>query len=81
MKGRGYTTYGNYEAKVSLGLNSAKGSNEGITYVSFDEKDSSKKIFKYNAPAGEVSGVMWGDRVIKCVDKTQYLDVDNMLFL
>ena len=36
FKGRGFTAYGGYEAKVSLGLNSAKGSNEGITYVSFN---------------------------------------------
>lgn len=40
MKGRGYTLYGNFEAKVSIGLNSATGSNDGICNISFDEKNT-----------------------------------------
>ena len=81
MKGRGFAAFGNFEAKVSLGINSAKGSNEGITTISFDEKDCSKRIVKFDVPPGEVGGVMWGNRTIKAVDKVQYLDVDNLLFL
>ena len=52
LKGRGYSAYANYEAKVSLGVNSAKGSNDGITYVSFDEHDINKKIVKFSEPSG-----------------------------
>lgn len=35
-----------------MGLNSAKGSNEGITYISFDDKDFKKKIVKFTTPPG-----------------------------
>ena len=75
FKGRGYTIYGGYEAKVSLGLNSAKGSNEGITHISFDPQNIKRDVVKFSVPPGEVGGVMWGDRTIKAADKTQYLDV------
>ena len=74
MKGRGYTAYGSFEAKVNLSLNSAKGSNEGVTYISFDENDMKKKMIKFNVPPGEVGGLMWGERTLRCVDRTQYLD-------
>lgn len=67
MKGRGYTTYGSYEAKVNMSLNSARGSNDGITYISFDESNFKKKILKFTTPPGEVSGIMWGDRIIRGV--------------
>lgn len=36
FKGRGFTVYGNLEAKVDMGLNSASGINEGIINISFD---------------------------------------------
>ena len=36
---------------------------------------------KFSVPPGEVGGVLWGDRTIKCVETTQYLDVKNRLFL
>jgi len=52
MKGRGYTIFGNFEAKVNIGLNTASGSNDGICHISFDEKDYSKKIVKYNYQPG-----------------------------
>ena len=52
MKGRGYTAYGSFEAKVSLGLNSAKGSNEGITHVSFHESDFKRQVVKFSVPPG-----------------------------
>ena len=66
---------------MNLGLNSAKGSNDGVTFVSFNPQDLSRNIVKFSVPPGEVGGLMWGDRTIKCVDLTQYLDVDNRLFL
>ena len=28
-----------------------------------------------------MGGILWGDRTIKCVETTQYLDVKNRLFL
>lgn len=36
FKGRGYTVYGNLQAKVDMGLNSASGINDGIIKISFD---------------------------------------------
>jgi hypothetical protein len=81
LKGRGYTAYGSFEAKVNLSVNSAKGSNDGITYVSFSEADTHSNIIKFSVPAGEVGGLMWGERTLKCVGCTQYLDVENRLFL
>ena len=38
-------------------------------------------MVKFSVPPGEVGGVMWGERTIKAVDKTQYLDAENRLFL
>lgn len=52
MKGRGYWAYGSYEAKVNLSLNSATGSNEGITYISFDQNNFKKNIVKFTVPPG-----------------------------
>jgi hypothetical protein len=75
MKGRGYTLYGNFEATVSVGLNSATGSNDGVCHISFDEKDYSKKIVKYNYQPGEISGLSFGDRIIHAVGTSCYLDV------
>ena len=74
MKGRGYTIYGSFEAKVNMGLNSAKGSNDGICSISFDEKRIDRKVVKYSYPEGEVTGLTYGDRIINTVGKTWFFD-------
>ena len=35
LKGRGYYAYGNFEAKVQMGINSASGINDGFMNVAF----------------------------------------------
>jgi len=38
-------------------------------------------VVKLVFPGVEVGGVMWGQRTLKNVDKAQYLDEENRLFL
>lgn len=43
-------------------------------HVSFDPNDLKKKVIKYSAPAGEVSGIMYGDRKFSFVKKSCFFD-------
>ena len=80
VKGRGYTAYGSFESKVSLGLNTAKGKNEGVVNISFDALDYHKKLVKFTFPTGEVSGLTIGDRTLTLVGNTYFLDEENRIF-
>jgi hypothetical protein len=81
MKGRGYSLYGNFESKLSIGLNSAVGSTEGTASISFHPTNYLEDVVKYTYPDGQITGLMYGDRKISAVDKTYYLDTKNYLYV
>jgi hypothetical protein len=68
MKGRGYEVYGSVEAKMDLSLNSGTGINEGIFTVKFDNG----RTFHFTTPAGELSGLTYGDRKLVFVEKSNF---------
>jgi hypothetical protein len=49
-------------------------------HISFDPHDIKKKLIKYTAPAGEVSGIMYGDRKFQFVKKSCFFDEENLFF-
>lgn len=61
MVGRGYKMYGNFEAKVNLGLNSANGNNEGINNIVFDKYPGS---IKFEGTAAKLYGLVYGSRKV-----------------
>lgn len=81
MVGRDYFISANLEAKVELGLNSASGSNAGEYRIAFNKSDPTKNIVTFTSPAGELSGVVYGDRRLNLVNKNRYYDAENNLFL
>ena len=70
MFGRGYRVYGNFEAKVEMGMNSVSGINEGFNHIEFE--DGSK--FKISCPPGEMSGLVYGDRKLALAKKSFCID-------
>ena len=48
MRGRGYKVFGNFEAKVEMGMNSASGINDGFNNIVFDDGT----VIKLNSPPG-----------------------------
>ena len=74
MKGRGYTVYGSKEPKVELSLNSACGSNEGYLNISFDDEDITKKVIRFSNGGGQISGLIYGPRVIIISGKSLFYD-------
>ena len=81
MKGRGYTVYGSLEAKVEMSFNSGSGINDGIMNVCFDEKDLKRNKITFFTPPGQISGLLYGDRKLSLVKKSNYIDEDNRLVL
>ncbi len=66
MKGRGYDVYGSVQAKMDLSINSGTGINEGVFTVQFDNG----RKFHFTTPAGQLSGLTYGDRKLCLVDKS-----------
>lgn len=71
MKGRGYTVYGSFEAKVQMGINSASGINEGFNHIKFDGFPGT---IKCNGPPGQISGLVYGERKLTLVKKSYIID-------
>jgi hypothetical protein len=78
MKGRGFTIHGQFESKVNMGVNSATGMSDGIMNIIFDDGNSS---IKYTSFAGEMSGLIFGDRKLALIGSNHYIDLKNRIYL
>lgn len=63
-----------------MSLNSASGINDGQLHVSFNHDDLSKDQVMYTAPAGQLAGLVYGDRKMSLIKKSFYFDPDNLIF-
>lgn len=50
---------------VEMGLNSANGTNTGVIHIVFPNGTH----FEYIMPEGEISGLIYGDRKFKMINK------------